>query len=219
MNLPGRRLRLRHHLLHRLHRPRRPDHQHALVDHQRCDRHERLHRIVVELVELRHGAERAGGRHHQRVAVGRRHRDLLGRDRAAGAAEILDHDGLPERRLHALGNQPRGGVGRAAGREADHELDRLVGIGLRVRRSAAPSTSTIDSKTRALIMDFQPVLFSGRHAGHAGPAIGAHPTRIRACAEWSRSGAASHPPRARTARLAAHASPRRAAAQTQPFTV
>ena len=51
----------------------------------------------------------------QRVAVGRGARDLAGRDRAAGAAAVLDHDLLAERRAHGIGDDARHHVVAAAG--------------------------------------------------------------------------------------------------------
>ena len=43
------------------------------------------------------------------VAVGRGARDAPDTDAAAGAADIFDHDGLPERGTHPLGHDPGGG--------------------------------------------------------------------------------------------------------------
>ena len=88
------------------------------------------------LVELRHWRRgcrswRAGG-----VAVGRRARDHLAGDIAAGAGAVLDHDRLAERLLEPLAEDARHHVARAAGREAEHERDRPRRIGLRLRRRA-----------------------------------------------------------------------------------
>ena len=129
-----------HQFLDRLHLQRRAGDQHALVDHRGGDRRERFLRIVVELVEQRLAAEGPDRAHQQRVAVGRGVRDQLGPDGAAGAALVLDDDGLPEARLQPLRNQPGGGVGCAARGKRHHELDRPLGIALRldgVRRAGA----------------------------------------------------------------------------------
>ena len=59
----------------------------------------------------------------QRIAVGRGLGDLVGADRAAGAADILDHHALAEPFAQALGEQPRQHVGGGAGRERHHDAD------------------------------------------------------------------------------------------------
>ena len=53
----------------------------------------------------------------ERVAVGRRLRDLVGADHRAGARAVLDHDRLLEGRLEVLPDIARIDVGRAAGPE------------------------------------------------------------------------------------------------------
>ena len=72
-----------------------------------------------------------------RVAIRRGARDTTDRDRAAGAADILDDDALSERRAHALGQNARGDIGRAAGRERNDQGDLLVRIVLRLRAGDA----------------------------------------------------------------------------------
>ena len=63
--------------------------------------------------------------HQQRMAVGRGLCDDIGPDAAAGAPAILDHHRLAQRFLHALGNDARGDVGRAAGGKRHHDAQRL----------------------------------------------------------------------------------------------
>ena len=65
------------------------------------------------------GERRGGGK--QRVAVGLARATRSGRDVAAGAAAILDHDALVQALAQALGDQPRQRVGNAAGREPDDD--------------------------------------------------------------------------------------------------
>ena len=67
----------------------------------------------------------------QRVAVARRLRHAPDADIAAGAGHVLDHDRLPERAAHALGEQARDRVGRPAGRIRHDDGDRAVREGLR----------------------------------------------------------------------------------------
>ena len=54
--------------------------------------------------------------------------DRLGDDPAAGAGPVLDDDRLLQLVLHAVGEQARRDVGRAAGREADQQAHRLVDL-------------------------------------------------------------------------------------------
>ena len=53
----------------------------------------------------------------QRVAIGRGLRDLVGADRAAAAAGVLDHDGLAEGFADLLREDARKQIGGAAGRK------------------------------------------------------------------------------------------------------
>ena len=69
------------------------------------------------------------------VAVRRRAREPADPDRAAGAADVLDDHRLAQQRPHALGQNARRHIGRAARRERhDHgDLARRVGLRQRVR--------------------------------------------------------------------------------------
>ena len=71
------------------------------------------------------------------VAVGRRARDAADADAAAGAADVLDDHRLTERGPHALRQDARHDVGRAARRERHDHRDRPRRIGLRVRAGDA----------------------------------------------------------------------------------
>ena len=93
-----------------------------------------LARIVTDIrVERGIDRERAGAAEAERVAVGLRARDLAGRDAAAGAAAILDHDLLAERRAHPVGDDARHGVVAAARRVGNDQGDRAGRIVLRKR--------------------------------------------------------------------------------------
>jgi hypothetical protein len=84
----------------------------------------------------------ARGRHQQREAVGRRLRDGCGSDHAAGAGTVLDDNGLSERRLHRLGEEPRHDVHPAARGIADEDADRPLRIAvLRPHRACAGDES------------------------------------------------------------------------------
>jgi hypothetical protein len=90
-------------------------------------------RVVLD-VRRQHGrrhmrAHRGG---EQRVAVRRRGGDARRADRAARAADILDHHGLAEHLAHVLGDDARDDVARAAGREGGHHRDRARRIGPRL---------------------------------------------------------------------------------------
>jgi hypothetical protein len=77
--------------------------------------------------------------HQQRVAVGRRLHDGLGRDVGAGAGPVLDDDRLPQPRRQPLPDDAGRDVGRAARGEPDDEAHRPRRIGLRARRQGAHS--------------------------------------------------------------------------------
>ena len=99
-------------------------------------RHEILLGVVREL-RIERGIDRVIGRgDQQRVAVLVGLGDGIGRKNAAGARLRLEHDGASEFGGHAVGDEPRHDVDRAAGRERQDELDRPVGI-LRQRRRCA----------------------------------------------------------------------------------
>ena len=68
------------------------------------------------------------------MAVGRRVRSLLGRDVAAGARAVLDHEWLAEKLLHLAADDAREHVAGAARRERDQKVDRLGRIIGRERR-------------------------------------------------------------------------------------
>src|SRR5262249_40908791 len=72
--------------------------------------------------------EQAAGREQHRVAIGRRARDRGAGDAASGAGAVLDHHWLFEDLLHLLGEDARHHVARPAGREADHQRDRVARI-------------------------------------------------------------------------------------------
>ncbi|MNT57141.1 hypothetical protein D3C72_1944900 [compost metagenome] len=92
-----------------------------------------LDRVVVGrfLVQAGRDPQRRGG-HQQRVAVGGRLGHERGRDHGAGARLVDHHDGLAEVALQ-LGRDLAGHYVRdAAGRERNHDVDRLGRVALRV---------------------------------------------------------------------------------------
>jgi len=70
--------------------------------------------------------EHMGGPHShaERIAVRSRAHGTADPDRAGCAGHVLDHDGLAERRPHALGHDASDPVGRSAGRERNDHGDR-----------------------------------------------------------------------------------------------
>jgi hypothetical protein len=81
---------------------------------------------------------RRGGRERdvaeqERVAVGRRLCDLVGADRTAAAADVLDHEALPHGLGQALCDQPRQHVGGGSGRKWHHDANRARRV-LRLRQ-------------------------------------------------------------------------------------
>ena len=113
----------------RLHRQIGMDDQHIRRDEDLADGREILDRIVGELlVHARAEDERGVAAHHQRVAVRRGLGGAFGGDVAARAGDVLDHHRLAPGFGEFLGKQPRGDVGRDAGREADQDADRLLRV-------------------------------------------------------------------------------------------
>ena len=100
--------------------------------HQQRVRHARQprdRREVAREVEVEPLVERAvdgvgGGADQDGVAVGRRVDDAFGRDVAAGARLVLDHELRAEPLGEPLADQARQHVGRPAGRKSDDELHR-----------------------------------------------------------------------------------------------
>ena len=135
IELAGLRLGERDQLLQRFRRHVRIDHQDIGLRADQRDRHEILLRAVGELfVQALVGGEDAVVAHQQRVAVGRRMGDRIGRDIAAGAGPVLDDERHAEQLLHLLADDAGEHVARAAGRERHHQRDRPARIVGRARR-------------------------------------------------------------------------------------
>jgi hypothetical protein len=124
VDLAGLVLRERNELRQRLCRQRRIDEHDERARRDEADRRKILARVVADIgIEGRIDGERSGATEAERIAVGRRARHLPGRDRAAGAAAVLDHDLLAERRSHGIGDDARHGVVAAACGVGDDESD------------------------------------------------------------------------------------------------
>ena len=94
-------------------------------------------RIVGKVLHhVRRDGHRSDRRQMDRVAVGRRHRDLLCRDVAARARFVLDGHRLTDVLGELLRDDPRRCVRAAAWREADDQRDGAVGKSLRNRNRA-----------------------------------------------------------------------------------
>jgi len=101
------------------------------------DRHKIPHGIVFQVrSEYRRGHMRAHAAGKQRIAVGLRLRHTGAADRTAGAADILDHHGLPENFCHLVRHDARDDVTRTArGKRHDHgDRARRINLCLRDRR-------------------------------------------------------------------------------------
>jgi len=93
-------------------------------------RHNVLLRVVGHfLAHGEIGAECARTAEPDRVAVGCGLRDRVDPDHGARAGLVLDHDRLPQLLLQAELDSARHRIRAAAGRKADDETNRLVGIG------------------------------------------------------------------------------------------
>jgi hypothetical protein len=111
-------------LLHRLCRHRGIDREHHRRRRDQRDRIEILDRIVAGMSKQKWIVGDVAAGHQDCVAVGRRLRDTHGADIAAGAGNVLDIEILAGLLGEFLRHQTADEVGRAAGREPDHDLDR-----------------------------------------------------------------------------------------------
>jgi hypothetical protein len=128
------------------------------MDRQReggnCDAGDRLQ--VVERVELRSVLEQrlgdVGGRtaEQQRVAIGSGARGLRRADRAAAAADVLDHD-RAKQRFHSVRPRATDGVERPARREWNHKPYWPRRIGL---RSGDPRDGRHSGNARCQMQEF-----------------------------------------------------------------
>jgi hypothetical protein len=97
------------------------DHQHVRHVRDHRDRHEVLLVVVIQLEDVRRDRLRAVRRNEQRVAVGRRFRNELGTDVAAGPRPVLDQHALRQHRGEALGKEPGDDVVAARARGIGHD--------------------------------------------------------------------------------------------------
>ncbi len=100
--------------------------QHVGEGHAHGDGGEVLERVVADLHEVGRDAQRPDGAEQQHGAVGRALGDLGMGEVAAGARLVVHDHGLADVLAELLGDHARGDVGRAAGREADHQRHRLL---------------------------------------------------------------------------------------------
>ena len=99
-------------------------------------RHDVAQRIEGQrAVQERRDDDVSAGNEQQRVAVGRRFRDVFDREVARGARFVLDHHLLAEPPREAFGGHAREVIGNSAGRGPRHQADgpRRIGLGLRGR--------------------------------------------------------------------------------------
>ena len=90
-----------------------------------------LHHVVLQGLGRRVDDVRLHMAEAERVAVGRRARHATDPDGAAGAAHVLDDDGLAEQAPHRLAQDARQGVRWSAGRIRHDQRDRARRIDLR----------------------------------------------------------------------------------------
>ncbi len=133
---------------------------------------------VGDVLDLRHGGQRAVPGGEERVAVGLGLHELRGADRAAAAADIQHGDRGAELLFQQQGQLAGAGVGAAAGAGRDGEFDGALGIvgksGMEVQPSRAAATMILLifmlflSVRRLLSADFAAVVeLRGTAAGDA----------------------------------------------------
>ena len=110
---------------------------------QRADRGEIFGHVERQVGIGRGHHDVRGGMHQHGVAVRIGLRDLRHAERGAGAAAVLDHEGLADLLADLLEHGAGGDVGCAAGGERHDDLDRLLGRPLLrpPRRTVRPSTA------------------------------------------------------------------------------
>ena len=93
----------------------------------RRDRDQVLDRIVRKVgIKCRGDARRRQRGQHERIAVRRLLRNVVGADRAAGAGTVLDDDSLTEQFAHFGGEQAHGDVRAATGSKRDDDADQPI---------------------------------------------------------------------------------------------
>ena len=102
-------------------------HEHVRELGGHADRQQVLQRVVGRFEDVRVHRERPHVREHDGVAVGRRFRHVVHGDVAARAGAVLDDDLLADLFAERPLQDARRGVGAAAGLEAHHDRDGLVG--------------------------------------------------------------------------------------------
>ena len=97
--------------------------------------------MVVGQLFVERGVHRVGGdrTHQQGVAIGRGFGHQFGANHAATAAAVVHHHLLAQQLGQFVGEQPRHGIGAAAGREWHHEADRPGWVRLRQTTGAYDS--------------------------------------------------------------------------------
>ena len=131
------------------------------------DRREIAHGIVGHVpIEARIDGVRGDRRHQQRVAVGRRLRDLIGADIAARAHPVVHHELLAQQLSHLRAHDARDGVGRTTGGEGDdhaNRFGRIFVLGVRGRahegcarkRKHRGKEQSADASLHAILPGFQ----------------------------------------------------------------
>ena len=151
-----------------------------------ADRLEAGQRVVGQLLEQGGvGDVRADRAEPDRVAVGRGVRELGQSDRAAGAADVLDHHGLLEVRRHALRHRAGQRVAGTAGRERHDQGERLGGKALGGSRAGRQQERRESEQKSAQDHDKRPSS-QGRRSSSVGrsraaggaPSGRARPTRL-----------------------------------------
>jgi hypothetical protein len=116
-------------LLHRLRRRLLTHDEDVRHAGEFADRDEVLHRIERQVVVEADIDGKGAGGEQDGVAVRLRVGDIAHADIAAGAAAVLDDEGLARRLAQRRGDDAANEVRRAAGRVGDDDLHRPVGIG------------------------------------------------------------------------------------------
>jgi hypothetical protein len=130
IELAGILLRERDQLLERARRHARVQHEDVRRDGELRDRREIALDVVARLLVERHVRGVGAAADEQRVAVGRRARDVFRRDVAAAAGPVLDDDGGAQELAQLQRGRPGHEIGAAARQVAGDHANRFLGIRL-----------------------------------------------------------------------------------------
>ena len=115
-------------ILDAVYRQRGTNDQHERYACDQRNQREVFARIVGQAFVQRHVGSERRHRHHDRVAVRRRFREVTSGQNRAGPWPVLHHEGFTKPRLEFLGEKPGEDIGAAGWRKGHDKGDLALGI-------------------------------------------------------------------------------------------